>query len=90
MNVIFLASALSDLTQSAHEVTQTFGLNLHHFVSQVISFCIVAFCLHRFAYKPVLEALAERKQRIADSLAGRDQDIGAIRQAGADVAHALH
>ncbi len=39
-----------------------------HFIAQCISFAIVAFLLHRYAYKPVLAVLAERRQRIKESL----------------------
>ena len=38
-------------------VLKTFGVNWPLFISQVISFCIVAFLLHRFAYKPILVVL---------------------------------
>jgi F-type H+-transporting ATPase subunit b len=50
-----------------------FGVNWQLFISQVISFSIVAFLLHRFAYKPILTVLEERKQRIAESLANADR-----------------
>ena len=39
-----------------------------HFVAQCISFVIVAFLLHRYAYKPILTVLDERKKRIKESL----------------------
>lgn len=53
---------------SAAEVAQKFGLNKPLFFSQLISFVIVAFVLHRFAYKPILEVLEARRQKIAESL----------------------
>jgi F-type H+-transporting ATPase subunit b len=52
---------------------EQFGFNLQLFISQVISFCVVAFLLHRFAYKPILRILEERRQRIAQSLADADR-----------------
>jgi len=36
------------------------------FLSQVISFCIVAFLLQRFAYKPILAVLEERRRKIEE------------------------
>ena len=45
-----------------------FGVDLPHFAAQCISFLIVAFVLHRYAYKPVLTMLDERKKRIKESL----------------------
>lgn len=58
----------SDLAQMAHDTTQRFGVDWPHFIAQCISFGIVAFLLHRYAYKPILTMLAERKQRIKESL----------------------
>ena len=45
-----------------------FGVDLPHFISQCISFAIVAFLLQRYAYKPILTMLDERKKRIKESL----------------------
>jgi F-type H+-transporting ATPase subunit b len=42
-------------------------------VAQVISFSIVAFLLARFAYKPILSILAERRRQIADGLANAEK-----------------
>ena len=50
-------------------IAQTFGVDWPHLTAQIISFCIVCMSLQRFAYKPVLNMLAERRQRIAQSLA---------------------
>jgi F-type H+-transporting ATPase subunit b len=44
-----------------------------NFVAQVISFSIVAFLLHRFAYKPILKTLEDRRQRIAQSLSNAEK-----------------
>ncbi len=63
---VFFANAATDIA------TQ-FGLDGPHFFAQVISFSIVAFLLHRFAYKPILTVLEERQQRIAESLANADK-----------------
>jgi F-type H+-transporting ATPase subunit b len=63
----------SDLANMARETGERFGLNKAQFISQVISFCIVAFLLHRFAYKPILGVLEERRKRIAEGLANADK-----------------
>jgi F-type H+-transporting ATPase subunit b len=63
---LILASAITD-------ITTRFGLDKEHFFSQVISFAIVTFLLYRFAYGPILKMLAERRQRIADSMANADK-----------------
>lgn len=70
MVAIFLAAGALD---SARETLDTFGWNLKLFLSQVISFVIVALLLRKFAYKPVLAILEERRQRIADGLANADK-----------------
>ena len=67
MNTTFFAAAggLGDLvTQTA----ESFGFNVWIFLSQVISFVIVALLLKLFAYKPILAVLEERRQRIAEGL----------------------
>ena len=48
------------------DTAETFGWNWQLFLSQVASFCIVAFLLSRFAYKPILAVLEERRRRIEE------------------------
>jgi len=61
---------LVDLAKSTGE---QFGFQTQLFISQVISFCIVAFLLHCFAYKPILKVLEERRQKITESLANAEK-----------------
>jgi F-type H+-transporting ATPase subunit b len=70
---IFLASIGSDIAETGKSTAERFGLDTHMFIAQVISFCIVAFLLYRFAYHPILAMLAERRQRIAESLANAEK-----------------
>ena len=49
-----------------HDTAETFGWNPWLFLSQVISFAIVAFLLRRFAYKPILAVLEERRRKIEE------------------------
>src|SRR4051812_1519349 len=70
---IMLASIGGDLSQSAQETAKTFGWAKENFIAQCISFAIVAFLLQRFAYKPILGILEERRKRIADGLANADK-----------------
>jgi F-type H+-transporting ATPase subunit b len=62
---MFLAAGALD---QARETAETFGFDWKIFFSQVISFIIVALVLRRFAYKPILGILEERRQRIAEGL----------------------
>jgi F-type H+-transporting ATPase subunit b len=67
MNIpMILAAAEGNLAQ---ETAAKFGFQFPLFISQCISFAIVAFLLHRFAYKPVLAVLEERRRKIAAGLA---------------------
>ena len=59
--------------EQIQQVADQFGLDLPHFIAQCISFLIVAGLLYKFAYKPVLAVLEERRKKIAQSLADADQ-----------------
>src|SRR5256885_4284140 len=73
MNQFMLASISSDLAETGRSTAERFGLDKPHFFAQVISFCIVTFLLYRFAYKPILTMLEERRQRIAESLVNAEK-----------------
>jgi len=64
---------VDSLTESAQRTGETFGFNAWLFFSQIISFCIVAFLLQKFAYKPVLAVLEARRQKIAEGLANAEK-----------------
>src|SRR2546423_3017602 len=65
MNVI-IAAATGGISDILRETADTFGWNWKLFLSQVISFCIVAFLLRRFAYKPILAVLEDRRRKIEE------------------------
>src|SRR5207247_10474090 len=65
MNLIVAAISVR-VTDILRETAETFGWNWKLFLSQVISFCIVAFLLQRFAYKPILALLEERRRKIEE------------------------
>jgi F-type H+-transporting ATPase subunit b len=65
---VLFGSIGSDLGQMAQDTMTRFGVDLPHFAAQCISFLIVAFLLHRYAYKPILTMLEERKKRIKEGL----------------------
>lgn len=60
--------ATDTLVDVAKHTAEEFGWNPWLFFSQVISFTIVAFLLRRFAYKPILGILEERRRRIEEGL----------------------
>src|ERR1700726_5204579 len=61
----FAAGSFAD---TIRDTAETFGWNWQLFLSQVISFTIVALLLRRFAYKPILGVLDERRRRIEEGL----------------------
>ena len=72
-HLVLFGSIGGDLADMGKNTAHTFGVDGPHFVSQVISFCIVAVLLYFFAYKRVLTILEERRQRIADGLANAEK-----------------
>lgn len=77
--VAFLAAA--GLAETAAETAKTFGLTWPTFIAQCLSFCIVAGLLYKFAYKPVLTVLEERRKRIAQGLADAEKIKQELAQA---------
>jgi len=55
------------------QIARTFGVDWAHFLAQVISFAIVCVLLFRFAYRPILAMLDERREQIEQGLANAAQ-----------------
>jgi F-type H+-transporting ATPase subunit b len=55
------------------QIARTFGVDWSHLFAQIISFSIVCLLLYRFAYKPILKMLAERRQLIVQGLANSEK-----------------
>ena len=64
MNSTFFAAA--GFTEMLRDTADTFGWNWQLFLSQVISFSIVAILLRKFAYKPILAVLEDRRRKIEE------------------------
>jgi F-type H+-transporting ATPase subunit b len=71
--VVMIAVMLGVFADMLRETADTFGWNPWLFLSQVISFVIVALLLRRFAYKPILAVLEERRRRIEEGLINADK-----------------
>src|SRR5471030_2644879 len=65
--VILAQSSGGGIVDSAKGIAETFGWSPWLFLSQVISFVIVALALRRFAYKPILAVLEKRREQIAEA-----------------------
>lgn len=48
------------------------GINGPFLITQIVNFLVLVWLLHRFAYKPVLNMLAERRRRIEEGLRAAD------------------
>jgi F-type H+-transporting ATPase subunit b len=73
--------AANEMVELAKATGEQFGFQTQLFISQVISFCIVAFLLHRFAYKPILKVLDERRRTISQSLENAEKIKRELAQA---------
>src|SRR5712671_3117132 len=63
---VIIAAVTGGVTDILRETADTFGWNWKLFLSQVISFCIVAVLLRKFAYKPILAVLEDRRRKIEE------------------------
>jgi F-type H+-transporting ATPase subunit b len=70
MSSYFFFAAMPAQVES---VMNTFGVSGPQLVAQIISFLIVAGLLYKWAYKPVLGILEERRVKIAEGLANADK-----------------
>ena len=65
------------------QIASTFGVDWPHLLAQMISFSIVCILLHRFAYKPILKILEERRLQIAQGIAETEKIRAELAQAEA-------
>jgi F-type H+-transporting ATPase subunit b len=72
MNALVLM-AVADNEGQVAEIARTFGVDWPHLIAQIISFAIVCVVLHRFAYKPILKMLEERRRQIKQGLADTEK-----------------
>ena len=75
---------LTETGGQVQQIASTFGVDWPHLVAQIISFSIVCFLLHRFAYKPVLSILDERRRHLAQDVTDREKIKHELEQAEAD------
>src|SRR5437868_12401331 len=61
-----IAAQSGGFGEMMRDTAETFGWNPWLFFSQVISFAIVALLLRRFAYKPILAVLEDRRRKIEE------------------------
>jgi F-type H+-transporting ATPase subunit b len=71
------------------QIARRFGVDWPHLIAQIISFGIVCWLLHRFAYRPVLAMLDERRRKIAQGLADAEKVKAELARTEADRKAAL-
>lgn len=55
------------------ELIEKLGLDWRLLLAQIVNFFLLLFILRKFAYKPILEALQRRRDRIAEADANAEQ-----------------
>lgn len=68
-----LLAQTGGFSDQLNETATVFGFHWKLFLSQCVSFAIVAFLLQRFAYKPIIAVLEERRRRIEEGLANAEK-----------------
>lgn len=68
LHAFILAQGDSGIGAMITETGKTFGFNGWLFLSQAFSFAIVCVLLAKFAYKPILTVLEQRRQKIEQGL----------------------
>jgi F-type H+-transporting ATPase subunit b len=63
---VMIAAEAGGFSNMLRDTAETFGWNWQLFLSQVVSFCIVALLLRHFAYRPILAVLEERRRKIEE------------------------
>ena len=63
------------------ELFPKLGIDWRLLIAQLVNFLILLFVLRRFAYKPLLKLLDERKQKIADGLANAQKAKSNLEEA---------
>ena len=72
MNAFILLAAAESEGQVA-QIARTFGVDWQHLVAQIISFSIVCAVLYKFAYRPILKMLEQRREQIALGIANAEK-----------------
>jgi F-type H+-transporting ATPase subunit b len=80
ITIPILAISGAEFVQQAKDTGLEFGFHWTLFISQCASFVIVAILLQKFAYKPIIAVLEQRRAQIAESL----ENAAKIKQQLAD------
>ncbi len=73
MNALLLLFPQATSAGRPERIVHVFGVDWPHLGAQIISFCIVCGILYRFAYRPILKMLEERRRQIELGLANAEK-----------------
>lgn len=66
------------------EILQSFGIQPILLAAQIVNFLVLLYILKRFLYKPILKVLADRKEKITQSLKNAEEIEKRLLQTGLD------
>lgn len=92
-SILLLASNPAEVVGGSNAISQLagqFDVEWNLLIAQIINFTLVAFLLYRFAFKPILKTLDERKKKIADGLRYTEEMEQKLRDAEIEHAEILH
>jgi F-type H+-transporting ATPase subunit b len=89
MNAFILLAAAEGEGQIA-QIARTFGVDWSHLIAQIISFSIVCAVLLKFAYKPILKMLEQRREEIALGKANADKIKAELEKTEAQRKEVMH
>jgi F-type H+-transporting ATPase subunit b len=90
---LFNAAAGLPLLAAIENPFLKFGVNWYDFVSQAISFLIIAWVLNKFVFKPVMKTVADRRREVEDAAANNEKirrELQAVEDARKEVLHKAH
>lgn len=81
--LLFLAAAAEESASSSQvtKLLSDFGIDLPLLLAQILSFCVVAVILWKFAFKPVLATIEERQRQIQSGLKYAEETKARLAQA---------
>ena len=69
----FVLLAVAESDGQVTQIARTFGVDWQHLVAQIISFSIVCAVLYKFAYRPILAMLEQRREQITLGIANAEK-----------------
>ncbi len=72
------------------KIFESFGINAQLLLAQVINFAVLLLVLYKFAYRPILRILDERREKIENSLKQAEAVEERTKKLEAEIAESRH